>query len=59
MISHQLLDLQDDLLKRQKEIITQIKNTTDKEMIKELDKQLDAISTFTNALIKFRRHFVS
>jgi hypothetical protein len=59
MISHQLLDLQDDLSKRQIQLINQIKNTNDKELIKELDKQLDAISTFTNALIKFRRHFSS
>lgn len=54
MLNYNLVNLYEEIAKHQKSIIEQLKNA-DKDETKKLDKELDAITLFTNALIKFRR----
>lgn len=55
MLDYTLEGIFEDLSKEQKQIIERIKLSNDKDEIKKLDKQLDAISLFVSHLIKFRR----
>jgi len=50
--------LQQEIQKEQTKILEEIRKKQDEpNEVKKLDKKLDAISLFTNALIKFKRSF--
>ena len=55
MLEYELMNLFDILSKEQKNILTEMNKKPDKEILKNLDKKLEAFTTFNMALMKLRR----